>query len=310
MTTVPESLDNGMVDGASSPKARFSREIQEWAHQLPNQVKGLAIEQASPFHWLFSKEGKPIFLLELKELPTGTTRVENSLDPSPAAGVRHIILWEDQWFTKRRIIEHRLKALLGISERIPARLTRVQRLDRPTTTAFLRANHLQDPVLSKLKYGLYLPQRYFRVIKDHALLPPAGASELLVAVATFAHPRVFQKETGPHRSYEFVRFANLAATTVVGGLDKLLKHFIRENQPDDIMTYADLEWSDGHSYLKLGFKEIGDTNPHAYWIDTQQMQRYPAHRLPEGIREHEAPEHGYLKIYNAGSRKFVKTIQR
>jgi len=299
-----------MADSLGTPRVDFWVEINEWAQALAKEITGLSIDQASPSRLLFSKEGKPVFLLELRAIPPSTTGPESSLDQLPAAEIRHIILWEDQWCTKRRIVEHRLKALLGISERIPARLTQVQRIDRPTTTAFLQENHLQDPVLSKLKYGLYLPQRYFRVIKNQALLPPEGVSELLVAVATFAHPRVFQKDTGPHRSYEFVRFANLAATTVVGGLDKLLKHFIRENQPDDIMTYADLEWSDGHSYLKLGFEELGDTDPLDYWVDTQSMQRYPTHRLPEGISENDAPEHGYVKIHNAGSRKFVKTIQK
>ncbi len=216
---------------------------------------------------------------------------------------REVILWEDQWYSKQKIVQSRIKALLGISERIPARLSRVRRLDRPTTLHFLRENHLQDTVVSKYKYGLFLPEKHFRVLAN-----PPKADELLVAVATFARPRVFERAGEPHRSYELVRFANLLNTTVVGGLDKLLSHFVKEHQPDDLMTYADLEWSNGRSYQKLGFEPQGDTPPQDFWIDPATMERYYPHRLPDGITSENARERGFVKIKNAGSRKFVKNF--
>ncbi len=214
-----------------------------------------------------------------------------------------IILWEDQWQSKPKIVKSRIEALLGISIRIPARLTEVRSLDRPTTLQFLQKNHLQDAVLSKHKYGLYLPRKHFRVLAD-----PPEVDELLVAVATFARPRIFEREGEPHRSYELVRFANRLNTTVVGGLDKLLSHFVREHQPDDLMTYADLEWSSGRSYRKLGFAPQGDTPPQEFWVDPAAMERYYPHRLPNGITSDNAPKLGFVKIANAGSRKFVKNF--
>lgn len=310
MITEPASLVNGMVDQPGSHKlSSFLTEVYEWAEDLAQQTPGISANSISPTHLRFFKGEHVLFDLLLNEI-SGAKGVLNASEKFIRdTTFRKVILWEDLWYTKRRIVTYRLRALLGLSERIPARLTRVERLDRPTTTAFLQENHLQDPVLSKLKYGLYLPERYYRVIEDKSFLPePRQASELLVAVATFAHPRTFQKEHGPHRSFEFVRFANLAPTTVVGGLDKLLKHFIRENQPDDIMTYADLEWSDGHSYHKLGFTQMQDTVVQEFWVDTHSMARYATNRLPEGINEMNAQDLGYVKIVNAGSRKFVKTL--
>jgi hypothetical protein len=306
MITEPESLVSGMDDQPPDyHESVFVNQVSKWVEELAHHNEHISLLTVSPTKLRLGKEGKPLFDLILRKISDiGVDDVDTHSETLP----RKIILWEDLWHTKRSVVQHRLRALLGLSERIPARLTKVQRIDRPTTTAFLAENHLQDPVLSKLKYGLYLPQRYFRVINDQTLLPPEGTSELLVAVATFAHPRIFQKKNGPHRSYEFVRFANLAATTVVGGLDKLLKHFIRERQPDDIMTYADLEWSDGHSYLKLGFEKMGSTLPQEFWVGADTMQRFPAQRFPEGITEINAPENGFVKIKNAGSRKFVKTI--
>lgn len=226
--------------------------------------------------------------------------VIHSLDSNTSRTIR---IWEDQWYSKRSIIQSRLKAQLGISERIPGRLTEVRRLDRPTTLHFLQKNHLQDAVLSKFKFGLYLPKKHFRVLAN-----PPEADEILVAVATFARPRVFERADERHRSYELVRFANMLNTTVVGGLDKLLSHFVKEYKPDDLMTYADLEWSNGHSYQTLGFTPQGDTPPQDFWVDPATLERYYPHRLPDGITTENAREHGFVKIKNAGSRKFVKNF--
>ena len=37
----------------------------------------------------------------------------------------------------------------------------------------------------------------------------------------------------------------------------MLKTFINEQKPDDIMTYAISDWSEGDVYRKLGFVEEG-----------------------------------------------------
>ncbi len=135
-----------------------------------------------------------------------------------------------------------------------------------------------------------------------------NTDELLVAVGTFAHPRLFLREGLAHRSFELVRFANLLNTTVVGGLDKVVSHFIKQHQPDDLMTYADLDWSDGQSYRTLGFEAISDTPPQLFWVDPGTWQRYLPHRLPGSLSEQSALEQGFVAIYNAGSRKFVKVL--
>ena len=38
-------------------------------------------------------------------------------------------------------------------------------------------------------------------------------------------------------------------------MGKLLKAFIDEVKPDDVMSYADAGWYDGDVYRKLGFTE-------------------------------------------------------
>ena len=223
-----------------------------------------------------------------------------------ADGWRLIHLWEDVWRQKTAIILSRLRALAGFSERIPARLTQVQRIDRPTTDRFLESNHLQVVTNVKYKYGLFLPARYFRVLSADFRLEQADGPELLVAVATFSHPRQITRDGMPYRSVELVRFANLRDCTVVGGLDKLLKAFVSDFQPDDIMTYADRDWSDGQSYEKLGFQRLELTEPQLFWLRPGEWVRYYPNRLPDGLTANEMATKGYIRVYNAGSRKFVK----
>ncbi len=277
----------------------FVLEIIEWAATLP--AAQVTLSGQSPDHWILRIFSKSKNELKVTLLPILGEHTVSASVCGPEEPARCVTLWEDLWHTRRPIVQSRLEALLGLSERIPARLTQVRRLDRPATLKFLQKNHLQDSVLPKFKYGLFLPKKHYRVLQH-----PPQADELLVAVATFARPRQFMRSGYPHQSFELVRFANLLNTTVVGGLDKLLSHFGREHQPDDLMTYADLEWSSGQSYQKLGFEAISDTAPQLFWVDPVTMERYSPHRLPDAMTEQTATERGFIHLCNAGSRKFVK----
>ncbi|WP_421828236.1 hypothetical protein [Larkinella sp.] len=221
---------------------------------------------------------------------------------------RLIHLWEDVWRQRPTIVLSRLRALVGLSERIPARLTQVRRIDKPTAGRFLQENHLQVVTNAKYKYGLFLPARYYRVLSADFPLQPANATELLVAVATFSHPRSITRNGIAHRSVELVRFANHLNCTVVGGLDKLLKAFVTDVRPDDIMTYADRDWSNGRSYEKLGFSRLELTEPNHFWVSPGECIRHYPSQLPGGLTENEMADSGYIPVYNAGSIKFVKIL--
>ena len=214
-------------------------------------------------------------------------------------GISFVTLWEDIWISQNAVAKSRLSAILGISQRIPARTTQVRRIDKPTADKFLNENHLQHAVSSKFKYGLFLPSRYFRVLKSDYQLDRT-ASELLVAVATFSHPRIFQRHEKPFRSYELIRFANLLNTTVIGGFDKLLTFFEEDCKPDDIMTYADLDWSDGAIYRRLGFEPGSDKKPMSFWLNTETFDR--------SFKPENMGNDNFIEVYNGGSRKFVKEI--
>jgi len=288
--------------------SRFFGEVRQWLEGLTDAT-GVSLAEPESGRFLLENQRGTSVLLRLQPL-LADLPADASLSYQLPAGTRTITLWEDVWRSKKDIVQSRICALIGQSQRIPGRVTTVRKIDRPTTKRFLEENHLQAPVLSKHKYGLFLPSRYYRVLAPPPAMPnkESTESELLVAVATFAHPRTFVRGELPHRSYEMVRFANLKNTTVVGGLDKLLQHFIREHQPDDIMTYVDLEWSAGASYQKLGFVPQGDTPPLSFWVNTATFERYHPHRLPDPITEETAAAAGFVKVHNAGSQKLVKVL--
>lgn len=291
----------------------FPEQITQWLASWPVTVEPFSHPQ-SPFSLVrVTKTGRTDVVLHLVDLPTWqrvapdfpATNFSNISQCFRSQGLAFIQLWEDVWLTRRPVVESRLLALLGISQRIPARLTQVRRIDRPTTEAFLAHNHTQVVTLSRYKYGLFLPQRYYRILSSGYFQQVVPLSdELLVAVATFSHPRNIVRSGQPYRSCELVRFANRLHSTVVGGLDKLLKAFVQEQQPDDIMTYADLDWSEGGSYQRLGFETADDTPPQEFWLDTHSLIRYYPHRLPERI----APDQSLVKVYNSGSRKYIKLV--
>jgi hypothetical protein len=206
---------------------------------------------------------------------------------------RIIHLWEDVWEVKQDLVQSRILAMIGKFTRLNARHCLIERIDKPTADKFLNDNHLQGSVKTKFKYGLFLKAQYVE-----KFLGRKNMGNELIAVATFSGGRTLKEgEREGFRSFELIRFASLKDFVVVGGMDKLLRAFISEHLPDDIMSYADRDWSDGRSYLKLGFAKIGYLSPQTFVIDETSKQRKLSN------------EDDYLLV-NAGSIKFVKILKQ
>ena len=81
----------------------------------------------------------------------------------------------------------------------------------------------------------------------------------------------------------------------------MLKHFIEEVQPDDIMSYADLEWSEGSVYQTLGFTLEGTKDPVMFRIGPD-WRRFP---VKQGmVNDGMDSEAGNLFYRNLGSKKY------
>ncbi len=131
-----------------------------------------------------------------------------------------IYLWEDIYRNRQIQVKSRLRSVLGLNKRLHGRETIISRLDKQTYFTFLEEHHLLGTTPAKTKLGLYHKQN-------------------LVAVAGFGRPCPIDYAGRTYRSSELIRFCNKSGLTVVGGLSKLLEHFIRESTVEHLMTYVD-----------------------------------------------------------------------
>lgn len=301
----------------------FVEEVEAFLRPWRSEVALAAESMPIPFPYVYFADRKLIVHCISLETLSENIPVSFFADLSEkmaVQGIKIIHLWEDVWYTKKEVVQSRLRAAFGETLRIPARLTKVRRIDKPTLDDFIRKNHLQVATTAKYKYGLFLPKQYERII--HSALPFSihfgthsvstsaliqsfsHSEEVLVAVASFSGGKKIVREAVSYRSFELIRFANLLDCTVVGGLDKLLKTFTKEVNPDDIMTYADRDWSDGRSYERLGFERVGSTPPQAFFVNPLTMERCYAERLTET----EVPA-DRIPVFNAGNWKFLKKFK-
>lgn len=228
-----------------------------------------------------------------------------------------IIIPEDRWKRQRPMMEARLLAHMEVFSQAYARNCEVRRIDKETAQRFLNDNHSYGYAACKYRYGLFLKRHtghIAREIEEERFLGCARNDNrsargdivgTLIAVATFSNARKWIKDGKEIRSYEWTRYASVPELRVSGGMGKLLKAFIKEVQPDDIMSYADLEWSEGKVYEALGFSEEQPKDPVSFEIDPETWERRAIMRCqPEqGTTQVEQDTAGKLFYTNFGSRK-------
>ena len=183
-------------------------------------------------------------------------------------GAYPLIVTEDRWHSQAHMMRARLLAHLHVYIQVYARNCEIRKIDKTTAAEFLAANHSYSDASCRYRYGLYLKRHTGHNAGTSAI--PAGT---LVAVATFSNARKWIKGDRTIRAYEWTRYASLPGVRLSGGMGKLLNTFIEEVKPDDIMTYADLEWSEGQVYETLGFELEGRKSPVTFAIDTSNWTR-------------------------------------
>lgn len=233
-----------------------------------------------------------------------------------------IIIPEDRWKRQRPMMEARLLAHMEVFSQAYARNCEVRRIDKETAQSFLTDNHSYGYAACKYRYGLFLKRHTGHIARGMGFLDCArndsggdlnnnegggkGNIGMLIAVATFSNARKWIKDGKEIRSYEWTRYASLPDLRVSGGMGKLLKTFINDVQPDDIMSYADLEWSQGNVYQALGFNEELPKDPVSFEIDPKTWERRAIRRSPiasETTETGTACSAGKLFYTNFGSRK-------
>jgi hypothetical protein len=216
-----------------------------------------------------------------------------------------LIITEDRWRSQSDMMKARLLAHLRIFTQIYARNCEVRKIDKQTAAEFLDKNHSYSDAACRYRYGLYLKRHTGHNAGSTEVVPGT-----LVAVATFSNARKWIKGDKTIRSYEWTRYASLPGVRLSGGMGKFLNTFIEEVNPDDIMTYADLEWSEGKVYEQLGFQLEGVKKPIVFQIDAS-WKRFPVkpgmtEGVSEGMTEGSSlpAKTGNLFYQNLGSNKY------
>jgi len=210
-----------------------------------------------------------------------------------AKGYQLIHIFENEWINKREIVESRLKAKLGLTERrIYARKCKIIEVDSSTAKKFMDENHIQGKCVSSINLALEFENE-------------------VVAVMTFGKSRYSKAY-----DWELLRFANKLNTTVVGGASKLFKHFTKNN-PGSITSYSDKRWNNGKVYSAIGMKHI-HTSPPCYWYflsgdKIYHRSKFQKHKLsklldnfdPNLSESKNMILNGYNRIFDCGNAVFV-----
>jgi very-short-patch-repair endonuclease len=211
------------------------------------------------------------------------------------AGISLLHFFDDEIYNKTELVINTILNKIGKSQRIFARKCVVGSVDPHTSKQFLENNHLQGAVGSHSNLGLFF-------------------NDELVSIMTFGHKRKSLGSSYKEGEWELLRFCNLSGFSVVGGASKLFKSFVEDQNPDEIISYANLRWSTGNLYDRLGFNFAYETPP-SYWYfyKNKRVHRYSLRKqvlvsmgMDSSKSESELTEMlGIPKIYDCGNLKFV-----
>jgi len=218
-------------------------------------------------------------------------------------------IFENEWIYKKELWKSMIKAAMNkIKNRIYARKCKIKEISFKEVKEFLEENHMQSYSTSKFNFALEYNNE-------------------IVSVMTFSKSRFSKKH-----DFELHRFCNKKDYIVVGAAGKLLNHFIKNNMTTGqiLSSYANLRWSNGNLYRKLGFDQKTISKPNYFYFKNKDSKMIPRvtfqkHKLLKMIekKEMKIPENispssmteteiaiynNYNIIYDAGNMLFEMRI--
>jgi hypothetical protein len=206
--------------------------------------------------------------------------------------VKLLQFFEDEWRDKRPLVEALVTKAAGAVtlEKHHARALTWREVSVQERRGFFEANHLQGDARASVAWGLFAGEQLLQVLS----LRKAGY-------------------TGGKPFWEIARTATKTGAQVVGGLSRLLAHakpWLVARGVQQLFTFADRRYSQGKSYLAVGFTPLGKTSPgYAYTDFHSRRHRFALRKDKEcpvgmGEREYRLAQ-GLHRIWDAGQLKFV-----
>ena len=153
------------------------------------------------------------------------------------AGYRCLHIWD--WDNVDKIIDS-----LQPKTKIYARNTEIKIVSEIDVNNFLNKYHFQGTCKGQTYcYGLYY-------------------NDDLVQLMTFGKARY-----NKNYQFELLRLCTRNDLFVVGGAEKLFKHFINEQNPQSIISYCDNSKFTGDVYFRLGMTKLNNGSPTRHWYN-------------------------------------------
>lgn len=157
-------------------------------------------------------------------------------------GYRCVCVWD--WDDKDKVAH-----LFTPKTKLYARKLELKVVEKQKANVFLNNYHLQGFCYgNSVNLGLYL-------------------GEQLIQVMTFGKPRY-----NKNYQWELLRLCTDDSYFVIGGAERLFEHFIRDYQPDSIISYCDVSKFSGDVYKRLGFSLKEQTKPQKIWNKRNSTQ--------------------------------------
>ncbi len=205
------------------------------------------------------------------------------------AGYRLITIFEDEWLNNPKIVRSMLlNSIGGNQHRINARSCKVAQISSTEGRDFIRDNHIQGGGRANVYYGLYFENE-------------------LISVMSFSNNEISRKTLG----WDINRFCSKLGFTIRGGAGKLFSAFVRDHDPECVISYADLRWGTGRVYGQLGFEFIGNTVPNYWYFRPNEMRRIHRYGLRKTDSDDQSKtewenrqEQGWNRIWDCGHAKW------
>ncbi len=204
--------------------------------------------------------------------------------------IKLIQVFEHEWNNNKKLVISMIMHQLGNSKSVGARSCEIKEITDKQANEFFSQNHLSGYRAASIILGL---------IQDGSIMYAMSFSRY-------------------RDGYEIIRMATRAGYHIRGGASKLLHHFLK-NHKSPVYTYADLRYSNGDVYTKLGFKHIATTQPGYFYckgntiLSRQQCQKHKLHKFLENFDDSLTESenmfnNGYRRVWDAGHKKFVLSI--
>lgn len=171
---------------------------------------------------------------------------KNKLDVCTQKGVRLITIFEDEWIHNQELVKQKILSILGKNQtyKVYARNTKIVNIDTKIKTDFFNKYHIQGNGPGSINIGLEY-------------------NDELVACMSF-----IQQKNG---IFILNRYATSAQ--ILGGFSKLLSFFKQKYEWNEIISFADLRWSQGNVYETNGFTLDKILPPDYYYVDLKNIKR-------------------------------------